>query len=244
MDLKSIRIELENYSSEKWLNKSSEKLNYRLRAPDMINKKKDYPLLVYFHGSGGRGNDNTSQLTDAGAIRAFFDQQIVKNYSTYILAAQVPDNEKWVNVPWENLTHKMPEISKSMRLLFEILDNIIENKDYRINKNRVYTLGISMGGYAVWDAIQRRKDIFAAAVPICGGGDPSLCGSISSIPIWSWHGTKDEDISVQRSRDMHDGILNAGGNPKYTEVKERGHDVWLDVWREKSVWDWLFSKSL
>ena len=244
MDLKSINIELENYSAEKWLNTKSEKLNYRLRVPDKIDRKKRYPLLVYFHGSGGRGDDNRSQLTDAGAIEAFYNQQLSNSYNTYILAGQVPKNEKWVNVPWGSLTHKMPEISKSMRLLFDILDDIIENKDCRIDKNRVYTLGISMGGYGVWDAIQRRHNIFAAAVPICGGGDTSLCGNISSIPIWSWHGAKDQDISVQRSRAMYNGVLDAGGNPKYTEVKERGHDVWLDVWKEKSVWDWLFSKSL
>ena len=244
MDLKSIPEELKNYLAKEWLSKNSEKINYRLRAPDLIDKKKKYPLLVYFHGSGGRGDDNISQLTDAGAIRAFFNQQISKNHCSYILAAQVPDNEKWVNVPWENLSHRMPKISKSMRLLFEILDDITKNKDYRIDNNRIYALGISMGGYGVWDAIQRRGGKFAAAIPICGGGDSSICSGISSMPIWSWHGTNDQDISVQRSRDMHNGILNAGGNPKYTEVKERGHDVWLDVWKEKSVWDWLFSKSL
>ena len=76
MDLKSINIELENYSAEKWLNTRSEKLNYRLRIPDKIDRKKKYPLLVYFHGSGGRGDDNRSQLTDAGAIEAFYNQHL------------------------------------------------------------------------------------------------------------------------------------------------------------------------
>ena len=111
MDLKSINKELKNYLAREWLNKNNENINYRLRAPNSIDKKKKYPLLVYFHGSGGRGDDNMSQLTDAGAIEAFFNQQISKNYCSYILAAQVPKNEKWVNVPWENLSHKMPKIS-------------------------------------------------------------------------------------------------------------------------------------
>ena len=244
MDLKSINKELKNYLAKEWLNKNNEAINYRLRAPGFIDKKKKYPLLVYFHGSGGRGDDNISQLIDAGAIGAFFNQQLSKNHCSYILAAQVPDNEKWVNVPWENLSHRMPDISKSMRLLFEIIDDITANRDYRIDNNRIYAMGISMGGYGVWDAIQRRRKKFAAAIPICGGGDSSMCSTLSSIPIWSWHGSNDLDISVQRSRDMHNGILNAGGNSKYTEVKERGHDVWLDVWEEKLVWTWLFSKSL
>ncbi len=87
MDLKSINIELENYSAEKWLNTRSEKLNYRLRVPDKIDRKKRYPLLVYFHGSGGRGDDNRSQLTDAGAIEAFYNQQLSnhKNLETVLL---------------------------------------------------------------------------------------------------------------------------------------------------------------
>ena len=104
-------------------------------------------------------------------------------------------------------------------------------------------MGLSMGGYGTWDAVQRRPNFFAAAVPICGGGDKSMAKSLINVPIWSWHGNKDQVINVLRSREMNLAIERSGGSPKYTEVKGRGHDVWLDVWSSDDLWEWLYSQS-
>ena len=104
-------------------------------------------------------------------------------------------------------------------------------------------MGLSMGGYGTWDAIQRRPDFFAAAVPICGGGDKSLGGKISKIPIWAWHGDKDTVIKPSRSRDMIQAVKEAGGSAKYSEIKGRGHNSWVDVWNSAELWDWLYSQN-
>ena len=104
-------------------------------------------------------------------------------------------------------------------------------------------MGLSMGGYGTWDAIQRRPEFFAAAVPICGGGDTNMGKVLAKMPIWSWHGDKDKTIQVSRSREMDAAIKQAGGSPKYTEVKGRGHNVWTDVWNSKELWDWIYSQS-
>ena len=104
-------------------------------------------------------------------------------------------------------------------------------------------LGLSMGGFGVWDALQRRPHFFAAGVPICGGGDVSKSKIISHIPIWAWHGDKDDVIHVNRSRDMYQNIKKYNSNIKYSEIKNRGHDVWLDAWDSKELWDWIYRQN-
>jgi len=160
-----------------------------------------------------------------------------------VFAGQVPENERWVNVNWETNNHQMPKISNSMQRILAALDAFIENDNNQIDVNRIYVMGLSMGGYGTWDAIQRRPNFFAAAVPICGGGDKSMAKFLTKIPIWSWHGDQDQVINVLRSRDMDTEIRKSGGVPKYTEVQGRGHDVWLDVWDSGDLWEWLYSQS-
>ena len=137
----------------------------------------------------------------------------------------------------------MPKISNSMQKTLEALDAFIIDSNNQVDVNRIYIMGLSMGGYGTWDAVQRRPNFFAAAVPICGGGDKSMAKSLINVPIWSWHGNKDQVINVLRSREMNSAIERSGGSPKYTEVKGRGHDVWLDVWSSDDLWEWLYSQS-
>ena len=86
-------------------------------------------------------------------------------------------------------------------------------------------------------------EFVAAAVPICGGGDKTLGKKIAKLPVWAWHGDKDRIIKASRSRDMIAAIKAAGGSPKYTEVKGRGHNSWVDVWNSAETWDWLYSQK-
>ena len=137
----------------------------------------------------------------------------------------------------------MPEISESMRMAFEAIDGYIQEPKNQVDSKRIYVMGLSMGGYGTWDAIQRRPDFFAAAVPICGGGDKSLAPKLVNIPIWAWHGDKDSVIKPSRSRDMINAISKAGGSPKYSEIKGRGHNSWVDCWNTDELWKWLYSQS-
>lgn len=235
--------ELQNYVPMVWDSPIRGKLLYRFRKPERMEFDKKYPLLLFFHGAGGRGNDNSRQLIDAESISAFQKQNLFSNYSSHLIAGQVPENKKWVNVDWASLEHEIIPISSCMRMTFELVDTYIAARENQVDLNRIYVMGISMGGYGTWDAIHRRPDFFAAAVPICGGGDKTRGNTLSNIPIWSWHGVQDDIISVQRSRDMHIEIKTAGGFPKYTEIKGRGHDVWNDVWDSKKLWEWLYAQK-
>ena len=231
------------YEKLVWKNSKNDSLNYRFGKPNNIKPKGKYPLLFFLHGAGGRGYNNNDQLLDAGSIEAFSKQNLFSKYGSYLVAAQVPYSQQWVDVRWDGLIHQTPKISKTMEMTLELLDSIIHDHSNYIDINRIYILGISMGGYGVWDAIHRRPHFFAAAIPICGGGDISSSKLISHLPIWAWHGEQDPVINVKRSREMYDAVNNDRGNIKYTEVKGRGHDVWLDAWRSKDLWNWIYSQT-
>lgn len=113
----------------------------------------------------------------------------------------------------------------------------------QIDPDRLYITGLSMGGFGTWDAIQRKPDLFAAAVPICGGGDVSKASHITKIPIWVFHGAEDNLVNPKWSRDMVEAIKRAGGNPKYTEYPGVGHHSWVPAYSDPELFEWLFSQK-
>jgi len=239
-----MKDEIKKYKKLVWNGKKNISLKYCFREPENINESKKYPLILFLHGAGGRGSNNFEQLYDAGTLDAFKRQSIFLEHQTYLLAPQVPENKQWVDVNWSSIEHKMPMISETMELTLELLNEVLSDKNNNIDINRVYVMGLSMGGYGVWDILQRRPQLFAAAVPICGGGDTSICSLISHVPIWAWHGDSDDVIDVERSRSMYSELNKSGSDLIYSEIKGRGHDVWIDVWNSKKLWNWLFSKRL
>ena len=233
---------LSSYEAKVWEGEKNKKLLYRTASPAEPVKGKKYPMLVFFHGAGGRGSDNTGQLVDAGGLAAFEKQGVRNKRNSYVFAGQVPKGSRWVNVAWNLLGHKMPKVSDSMQMAFDALDAFVDDDKNQVDPHRIYVMGLSMGGYGTWDAIQRRPSFFAAAVPICGGGDKSLSKNLIKIPIWAWHGDKDSVIKPIRSREMIQAITKAGGSPRYSEIKGRGHNSWVDCWQSQELWDWLYSQ--
>ena len=233
---------LSSYEARIWEAEKNKRLLYRTASPAKLVRGEKYPMLVFFHGAGGRGNDNTSQLLDAGGLAAFEKQGLRSKRNSYVFAGQVPKGSRWVNVAWNLLGHTMPKVSDSMKMALDAIDAFVADYKNQVDPNRIYVMGLSMGGYGTWDAIQRRPGFFAAAVPICGGGDKSLGKNLIKIPIWAWHGDKDSVIKPIRSREMIQAITEAGGSPKYSEIKGRGHNSWVDCWQSRELWDWLYSQ--
>ncbi|MFT5411818.1 MAG: putative peptidase [Verrucomicrobiales bacterium] len=231
---------LEKYTPHKWQDGG---LNYQVRKPDKLETDKTYPLVLLLHGAGGRGDDNRGQIVDAGGGVTLDKMEVSGKYGAYVMAGQVPTGQQWVDVPWGSLDHEMPKASDSMRQMLAALDAFIADKQNQVDPKRIYVAGLSMGGYGTWDAIQRRPELFAAAVPICGGGDKRLAKKIAKIPTWAWHGDKDGVIKPSRSRDMVAAIKAAGGSPQYTEVEGRGHNVWVDAFNSSKMWKWLFEQK-
>ena len=213
-------------------------LKYRLVEKTPSNGSK-VPLLFFFHGAGQRGDDNTAQLGNLPDIVTWLD---ANEAGFKLVAGQVPSGKLWVEVNWSSTSHTMPvEPSETMCLLLEFMDTLLA--DPSVDTNRVYATGLSMGGYGTWDAISRRPEVFAAAIPICGGADVAQASNIKDIPIWAFHGSKDGSVPVFRSRSMMSALWNAGSDAHYWEYPDAPHDVWSRTYRNGDVLNWLFTQN-
>ena len=216
------------------------KLPYRLLKPKDFDGKQKYPLVVFLHGAGERGSDNQKQLVHG--MNDFASDEIMANYPAFVIAPQCPDGKKWVEVDWSAASHKTPEQpSDALGATLKLVEAL--QKEFPINRSRIYITGLSMGGYGTWDAIERRPELFAAAAPICGGGDPAGVSRFKDLPIWAFHGSEDKAVKPERSRAMIEVLKAAGGQPKYTEYQGVGHDSWTQTYRDPAFYEWLFAQK-
>jgi predicted peptidase len=214
-------------------------LKYRLIKPLGYEPGKKYPLVLFLHGAGERGDDNA--ITLKHAAKDFADPARRAKYPAYIVIPQCPKDKKWSEVDWAKESSSLPEsASDSMQSVKELLDEMIENAG--VDNDRVYITGLSMGGYGTWDAIARYPGFFAAAVPICGGGDPKTVDRFRKLPIWCFHGGKDTVVKPIRSQEMIDALKAVGSDVRYTEYPEAGHDSWSMTYSNPELYEWLFSK--
>jgi predicted peptidase len=214
-------------------------LPYRLLKPAGIEAGKKYPLVLFLHGAGERGSDNVMQLWHGGPN--FIEPGMRRRHPAFVVMPQCPAEAKWVDVDWSAADQEMPkEPSPAMRQVFGILDAL--KAEFPIDDKRLYAVGLSMGGYGTWDILARRPELLAAAVPICGGGDPRVAARFKDTPVWVFHGSIDPAVNVQRSRDMVEALRAAGGHPLYTEYEGVEHNSWTRTFDNRLVWDWLFAQ--
>jgi predicted peptidase len=214
-------------------------LKYRLIKPLGYQPGKKYPLVLFLHGAGERGDDNA--ITLKHAAKDFADPARRAKYPAYIVIPQCPKEKKWSEVDWSKETSDLPEsASDSMQSIKELLDEMIENAG--VDNDRIYITGLSMGGYGTWDAIARYPGFFAAAVPICGGGDPKTVDRFRKLPIWCFHGGKDRVVKPIRSQEMVAALQKVGSDIRYTEYPDAEHDSWSMTYSNPELYEWLFSK--
>jgi predicted peptidase len=219
-------------------------LPYRLLKPDGYDNdgKERYPLVVFLHGIGERGTDNKRQLRNG--VEEFVKDSTRKKHPCFLVVPQCPPDKLWSEVTPAGTRRNLPlaqSPTEPAALVLELIDAVC--KEYRIDADRIYLTGLSQGGYGTWDLIARRPALFAAAMPVCGGGDPAQAEKLAKLPIWAFHGDQDPLVPVERSRDMIAAIRRAGGEPKYTEYKGVGHDSWTQTYRNDEVLDWLFEQK-
>jgi len=228
------------FSYETYTNTKGDTLKYRMLNPDYDTIRK-YPLVVFLHGSGERGNDNNAQLK--WGVMNFATDQNMKLHPAYVIAPQCPANSSWANFSERSNSnislHESP--SKTMVLLMELIQQL--KKQYGIDTNRIYITGVSMGGFGTFDAISRYPDLFAAAVPVCGGGDLSKAPLISHIPIWIFTGAEDPAVSPVISFNMIGALTKAGAHPGYTQYPEVGHFSWIAAYSDPLMMEWMFRQK-
>jgi len=214
---------------------------YRLLGPKSITPGTRYPLVIFLHGAGERGNDNISQLKYFPTWMA--EQSARKAHPCFVLAPQCRDEQKWVDVDWDSIesTPQSPTPTVDMLAVIAALEDTLRREP--IDPARIYLTGLSMGGYGSWDLAARMPDRFAAVLPICGGGDEATAAKIKDLPIWCFHGDADTAVRVERSRTMIEALRAAGGAPKYSELAGVGHDSWTPAYRDPDVLAWLFAQK-
>ncbi|MGK0188391.1 MAG: poly(3-hydroxybutyrate) depolymerase [Verrucomicrobiales bacterium] len=231
-------------------------LPYRLFLPEGYNENDQYPLVLYLHGAGERGVDNKFQANGGGHMenlyRATQGSTFGGQYKALLLAPQCPTSDQWVNWPWARgafTQNEEPAEGQSMHSALAILDRVIA--DYPVNSDQVYVTGLSMGGFGTWDALRRRPGLFAAAMPLSGGGNKEQGTFFRSIPIWAYHGSSDGVVPVKGTDEIRDSIAAAGGFIEYTRIPT-GHTGWSTFYNNKTysnsanqtVYEWLFSQTL
>ncbi len=218
-------------------------LPYRLYVPDDYSEGKTYPVLLFLHGAGERGSDNEAQLKNV--IQKLFDDPTSPVYQSIVIVPQCPEGEQWVDTPWADGNYDIRYVEESNELgaVLNILDSI--QSTYSVNENRIYVMGISMGGFGTWDLLMRHGDLFAAAIPICGGGDINGVYNLLDKPIYTCHGDADGTVPVEGTRELYQSIVEDGGEMiTYEELAGYGHNVWDYVAEKEGLMDWLFAQVL
>jgi predicted peptidase len=219
---------------------SSGSIPYQFLIPENSSEDKQYPLLVFLHGAGELGNDNSSQLVSFP--RHFITGQNKQDYPAFIIAPQCPVTDAWASFPgYPSSARTSSEPTNATRLTLELIDELLLK--YNIDKHRVYVTGISLGGEGTFDIVSRRPDLFAAAVPICGIADVERASSVKAVAFWVFHGEMDEINPVKYSRLMVQALKDEGASPKYTEYPGAGHSIWDRAYNEPGLFPWLFSQQ-
>jgi len=197
------------------------KLQYYLYLPKAyeVEKDKKWPLVIFLHGAGERGSD-LEQLKKHGPPRLI---GAGKEFPAIVVAPQCPRDGRWQPQP-----------------VLKLLDDL--QAKYPIDPDRVYLTGLSMGGYGTWALLAAAPDRFAAAVPICGAGDPTTAPKFKHVPIHVFHGTKDGAVPFAKSEEMVKALKDAGSNVQFTIYEGVGHDSWTETYNNEAMWDWLFKQ--
>jgi len=224
-------------------------LRYRILYPLNYNADKKYPLVLFLHGAGERGNDNEAQLTHGAKL--FADSMIRQQFPAIVVFPQCPREDFWARITRD--TNKKDSlgsfafpseqpIGKSLGLVNQLLDTLVAGNT--INTKKIYLAGLSMGGMGTFELLWRKPKFFAAAIPICGGGDPQKVTVYGrKFPIWIFHGGSDPVVPVSNSRLMYNTLQTARAKVKYTEYPGVGHDSWTNAFSEAELLPWLFRQK-
>jgi hypothetical protein len=215
-----------------FVNSKRETLLYRILKPLDYDTTKNYPLVISLPYGGQPATDTIRQIEGAAAAELLSTDSNRKKYPAFIFIPHCPPGGGWGGIP------NYPSIDS---LVFDAISSL--NAQYKIDSNRRYVTGISRGGYGVWNFICKRPDLFAAAIPVCGAGDPALASKAINVAVWAFHGKNDINVPVNGSRDMINAMRSAGGHPLYTEYPDEAHNIWDKTSITPGLWDWLFSQK-
>jgi len=223
-----------------YTNETGEAFAYRMSVPQYPEPGKVYPLVLFLHGSGECGTDNLQQVK--AGLPALMATLLKRPEPVIVVATQCQNGNWWVKQLAREENYAMSkEPAASLAVALEVCRHVVATR--QADTNRLYITGLSLGGFGTWDAIQREPALFAAAIPICGGGDIRRVQGLRQLPIWVFHGTDDKNVPVACSRRMVEALKLAGNRKvRYTEYEKAAHNVWDSTYANPEVIDWLLQQ--
>ena len=224
-------------------NDKDQSLNYRILFPKNFDKNKSYPLTLFLHGIGERGDDNKLQLKYVDKV--FLNPENYNNFQSIVVFPQAPIDDNWSSrlLTKNQVRQVFPENekpTKSLQLVIKLMDSIIK-EDYIDNK-RVYLSGLSNGAMGSFELLKNRPNMFASAVLICGGGNPRWAKDFAkTTPVWIAHGSDDDVVFPELSINMVKAVIKYGGSPKFTLYENVKHESWFNVFNDPNYLKWMFS---
>jgi predicted peptidase len=228
--------------------RGNDTLRYRILYPINYQAGRHYAEVIFLHGSGERGSDNNAQLTWGADL--FLDSGNREKFPAIIIFPQCPANDSWARLNHTGakdsvggfvfLVKELP--TKPLSLVMQLADETVQTG--MADPKHIYLGGLSMGGFGTFELLWRKPHFFAAAFPICGGGEPSTVDQYAKkFPIWIFHGGSDPVVPVGNSRRMVIALSAAGGKVRYDEYPGVGHDSWKNAFAENDLLAWLFKQK-
>lgn len=212
----------------------------RLLRPAKLEQDQRYPLVLFLHGAGERGDDNVAQLKHG--VGEFYKRRT--QFPCFLLAPQCPEEQRWADVDWSAASGAgtfSEDPAAPMAAAWAAVQRLMSEEP--IDPKRIYVTGLSMGGYGTWDAGGRYAKTIAAIAPVCGGGDPSWAPRYVGLPIWAAHGIADPTVPYERTQEMVDAITSQGGVVGLTAYPDVKHASWTPFYADDQVHRWLFEQQ-
>lgn len=222
-------------------------LPYRILFPAQYNRSKQYPLVLFLHGAGERGKDNSQQLLHGSAV--FADTNNRSRYPAIVVFPQCAEKQYWSVVqinqqtrPYQLYFNYSLAPTGPLAAVMQLLQCLIRKE--AVDPRRIYVVGLSMGGMVTFELVHRLPRVFAAAVPICGGGDSvHYTARAHQVPFWIFHGNTDAVVGVHESRRMHKRLQQLQVPVRYTEYEGVGHNSWAPAFAEPDLLNWMFTQQ-
>jgi predicted peptidase len=227
---------LDSFQAAEHRDAHGQALRYRLFVPSSLEPGRTYPLVLYLHGLKAVGSDNRRQVIGSHELgaRVWAAPEFQSAHPCFVLAPQCPFGSIWAN-PFT----RRP--SKKLRAVEDLVAEL--TRRLPVDTDRLYVTGQSMGGFGTWAMIAAYPGMFAAAVPVCGGGSTRRSALLSKTPVWAFHGSLDPVVLPRESRRMIDAIRKAGGTPRYTEFPMTLHNSWEPAYSDPELWLWMFAQK-
>ena len=215
-------------------------MNYRMFVPDIPESATNgVPLVLFLHGSGECGTDNASKLRHGVGGLVWWSRN---RDPAIVVAPQSPPMTAWSPIFFNMQQARMPvAVPPLIRLVKGLLDDVCDR--YPVDTNRLLVTGISLGGYGTWDIVLRHPGLFAAAIPVCGAGDPDRAAAAAKTPLWIFHGERDGNVPNRMDRAMVSRLWEMDAPVRYMEYPDSGHGIWGRVYSDDAVMKWFFSRT-